>query len=662
MASRLADIYKSEIKTGGGLSSALGKSMMEKIDPRQIFDQSGLLTAMFPGLKTYKATKATREKDDDSSSKQNVSSAALGAILASTNLTAKNTMVLPSMARDMNLMRQNVAKLVKIQGGSPSYKSDMFFKRSEERNSLFKSALSKMGGTTIEGKKSLKSLPIFGMSGERDGQTPKGALYVKTVTGEEEESGGLGKLSLLKNLLPLATGIITSPAFIAAAAIGGTALVARYMKQRNDEELKKPENANVPFNVQNAARNQNTAIATGGLTEGTADVIVQRLIEDKLVGAAADSLCNDIVRGSTLAKVLQVCSESMKQKYLDMVSANTSPEPTPAPAIPVPTPEPTATSVPDTTNDMRRSRGYIPPSEAGGGRGFINPELVRGGVSENAVLSGTGGTISTGSGGMVVTATPSTPEPTITSPTPVSLASATNVPGLPIDYKSYSETLGKRESGNNYSAVNSLGYLGKYQFGAPALQDMGLVKSGTSMRGLDDPKNWNIDGGKQAFLKNPQLQEDTMKKYTLANYKTLKRINVLSNNSSASDIAGALASSHLLGPGGAKDLIVNGKEGKDAYGTKASEYLKLGQVSQQNIPTQVTTLASATPSSAGMQLASASTTVSDMAAYRNTLQTPAAPPVVVNAGGSGDTKILTTQRATPYDQRFYAGLVQNAAL
>ena len=188
MASRLADIYKSEIKTGGGLSSALGKSMMEKIDPRQIFDQSGLLTAMFPGLKTYKATKEKVDRsasNTGSSSNQNVSSAAMGAILASTNLTAKNTMVLPSMARDMNLMRQNVAKLVKIQGGSPTYKSDMFFKRSDERSSLFQSALSKMGGTV--GAK--KSLPIFGMSGERDGQTPEGALYVKTVAGEEESSG-----------------------------------------------------------------------------------------------------------------------------------------------------------------------------------------------------------------------------------------------------------------------------------------------------------------------------------------------------------------------------------------------------------------------------------------------------------------------------------------
>ena len=68
------------------------------------------------------------------------------------------------------------------------------------------------------------------------------------------------------------------------------------------------------------------------------------------------------------------------------------------------------------------------------------------------------------------------------------------------------------------------------------------------------------------------------------------------------------------------------------------------------------------PSSSGMQLASASTTVSDMNAYRNIPQISAPAPVVVNAGGSGDTKILTTQRATPYDQRFYAGLVQNAAL
>ena len=53
--SSLADIYKSEKKQGGGLVSALGKSMKESFDPRNLLDQKGLMVSMFPSLKGYKA-------------------------------------------------------------------------------------------------------------------------------------------------------------------------------------------------------------------------------------------------------------------------------------------------------------------------------------------------------------------------------------------------------------------------------------------------------------------------------------------------------------------------------------------------------------------------------------------------------------------------------
>ena len=55
--SRLAEIYKQEKKSGGGLGSAVTKRMGEKIDPRQMLDASGVIATMFPGLKPYSATK-----------------------------------------------------------------------------------------------------------------------------------------------------------------------------------------------------------------------------------------------------------------------------------------------------------------------------------------------------------------------------------------------------------------------------------------------------------------------------------------------------------------------------------------------------------------------------------------------------------------------------
>ena len=54
--SRLAEIYKSEKATGGGLTSTLGKRFKEKFDPRQMFNQQGFMAAFLPSIfKAYKA-------------------------------------------------------------------------------------------------------------------------------------------------------------------------------------------------------------------------------------------------------------------------------------------------------------------------------------------------------------------------------------------------------------------------------------------------------------------------------------------------------------------------------------------------------------------------------------------------------------------------------
>lgn len=174
------------------------------------------------------------------------------------------------------------------------------------------------------------------------------------------------------------------------------------------------------------------------------------------------------------------------------------------------------------------------------------------------------------------------------SPSPAASPAPVSVSGIPIDFASFAKRIGMLESSNNYTAVNSLGYLGKYQFGALALQDMGLVKKGTSLKGLDNPANWTIEGGKQAFLNNPELQEKTFIRYTTMNFRTLQRIGVLTAESPPDQVAGFLAASHLLGPGGARDLM-KGKVSTDAYGTKSSKYYVEG------VETQRTYLAAITP-------------------------------------------------------------------
>jgi hypothetical protein len=166
--------------------------------------------------------------------------------------------------------------------------------------------------------------------------------------------------------------------------------------------------------------------------------------------------------------------------------------------------------------------------------------------------------------------------------TPIVSAAPIASSDLPIDFAAFAKRISDLESGGKYDVVNSLGYLGKYQFGAMALQDMGLVKKGTTQKGLDNPNNWNIPGGKQAFLNDAKLQEDSFAKLTKQNFKTLKRINVLTVESAPDQIAGYLAVSHLLGPGGARDLS-NGKVGEDAYGTKSTKYFVAGSQTQRMV-------------------------------------------------------------------------------
>lgn len=132
----------------------------------------------------------------------------------------------------------------------------------------------------------------------------------------------------------------------------------------------------------------------------------------------------------------------------------------------------------------------------------------------------------------------------------------------------------KRESDGNYQQPgNQFGFIGGYQFGAPALEDVGLLKPGASRGGnaaLDNPNNWNIPGGKQAFLSNPTLQDQAFLRLADRNYNTLTRAGVINANTPPEKVAGYLASSHLVGAGGViKDPTLNVADGN---GTKAKSY------------------------------------------------------------------------------------------
>lgn len=642
MASRLAEIYRSEKKTGGGLGSAVSKRLAEKLDPRKMLDQSGLLVSMFPSLKAYNPTKRAEAataagKQAGIDKREEMQTDVLREILQATTLvsrnssiTAKNSLVLPAMARDMNLMRQNIAKLVKLQGGVATNKADMFFKRAGERESLYESSLAKM----------FKKDKAAGAASKASASTGGGGgLMSELGLDPNQMIASMASGPMMSSIASMVSSLLMNP--IVLGVLGGALLI--YLAKRfAEEDLKKPENKDVPLNQlrrgevkslkEGGEKNRQKALGKLG-GEGTANDIVKRLIEDKLTGAAAESFVKEIARESNLQQVLETCDPKLKEEYLKMVASLQPPTPQqPAPSAPPPP---------------------LPATGAGGGRGFINPDLSTpspSAVPANAVMSGAGVPLTSGSGGYVTSGqTPSPVESTtgtqagtmgaykarrqatisssgaagggrgFTSPTPAAVG---NVPGIPIDYASYAEEIGKKESGGKYDTVNSIGYVGKYQFGAMALEDMGLVKQGVGRKGqkaLDNPDNWTIPGGKSAFLQNAQLQEDTMKKYTMQNFLSLSRLGVIKKDTSPQQVAGYLAASHLLGPGGALALS-QGKAGSDAYGTSSATYFKVGAATQApgSMPGSATTVASSsapTPTSSspstGVQVASASTAVAD---------------------------------------------------
>ena len=62
---------------------------------------------------------------------------------ATLKVIAKNFMSIPSMARDLNVAKQNVTKLVKLEGGKPATGADMWFKKSKQNEENLEAQLKK---------------------------------------------------------------------------------------------------------------------------------------------------------------------------------------------------------------------------------------------------------------------------------------------------------------------------------------------------------------------------------------------------------------------------------------------------------------------------------------------------------------------------------------
>jgi hypothetical protein len=171
---KFTDVYKQELKSKGVLSS-IGSSVLkqtkERLDPRNIlFGGKGFIGATGRKIfgEGFKAVPQKRLREDGDSLKAE----ALGALLESSKRTegqlviiGKNTMPLRAISRDMNVVGQNIIKLVKLGGGNATNKADAFFRSQKEEETAYENALRKLETKTDSGKKVSKEEQPTGQMG-----------------------------------------------------------------------------------------------------------------------------------------------------------------------------------------------------------------------------------------------------------------------------------------------------------------------------------------------------------------------------------------------------------------------------------------------------------------------------------------------------------------
>lgn len=140
-------------------------------------------------------------------------------------------------------------------------------------------------------------------------------------------------------------------------------------------------------------------------------------------------------------------------------------------------------------------------------------------------------------------------------------SSVVTYPVLEKDYNGFKAAVAFQESRGQYELINTIGYMGKYQFGQITLAALGVQDA-------------------QDFLVNPALQEATFYAF-LARNKWILEKDI--NNYDGKIIdgvevteSGILAAAHLAGPGGIRKYLRSGgrQSAADIFGTTIKQYLE----------------------------------------------------------------------------------------
>jgi len=148
-----------------------------------------------------------------------------------------------------------------------------------------------------------------------------------------------------------------------------------------------------------------------------------------------------------------------------------------------------------------------------------------------------------------------------TVPTLEESLNTVQVPFLDNSFIGFKDAIGFKESRNRYNIVNSLGYLGKYQFGKSTLKRFKIYNTVN-------------------FLKDSKQQEKAFKALCELNKhilrKDIKRSVGRKINGIKITESGILAAAHLGGAGNVKKYLRSGgvNDFSDAYGSSIQYYMK----------------------------------------------------------------------------------------
>jgi len=207
---RLAVILEQEYESKGlvsGTISALQKRKREKSDIRNILFGGTGITSLI-GKKVFGKGYSATAKGNASSKVKDASSTVSGTLSAesisslqnieiASRINAKNSTVLPSLARDMFLVKENIIKLVKASGQKPRTNADIFFSRQMARESAYEAKFAN--------------------------RTPRQSTSPTSVTPTKTEGSGLS-FGILGSMVGVLGGILGGLAttFGSIAAVAGT--------------------------------------------------------------------------------------------------------------------------------------------------------------------------------------------------------------------------------------------------------------------------------------------------------------------------------------------------------------------------------------------------------------------------------------------------------